>query len=88
MPVFAVFAVEEDKVKPAIEAAYPQAHKRAWNGLWFVHDEATAQEVAGKLGIPDGARGYAFVTAFANYWGWGPQDTWEWIALKRKPKAE
>ena len=84
MPVFAVAAMDDEKAAEAIQEVYPDSHKRLWPGLWFVADDATTQQVSKKLGIADGLRGSVFICSLStNYWGFGPKDAWEWVALKR-----
>ena len=87
MPVFAVATRDDEKAAGAIEAAYPDSHKKVWPGLWFVADEATTQQVGEKLGIGDGSKGNVFICSLStNYWGFGPKDAWEWLTLKRSPE--
>jgi hypothetical protein len=101
MPVFAVIAKDDAKIQARLTQLYPAqaaapdvlsqiaavtSFRKAWDGLYFVFDEMTSQQLGEKLGIADGSLGYVFIATIANYWGWGPKDAWEFLSLKRSPK--
>jgi hypothetical protein len=82
MSIFAIIAKDDEEIARTVQRVYPDNHKKGWSGLWFVVDEATVQQVADKLGTSDGVRGHVFVCSFESYSGYGPNDIWEWLALK------
>lgn len=86
MPIFSISTGQEEKIAETIKTVYKDAYNHPWEGLWFVFDQATSQEVGEKLGISDGSKGQVFVSLLSGYWGWGPKDSWEWLAVKRGPK--
>jgi len=80
MAIFAVTAPSSNqKIGPAIEAAFPNEHIQTWLGHWFVSASGTAKEVSERLGIPGGGVGTAIVVSVANYWGRANTDVWEWL---------
>jgi len=85
MPVFAVAVKEPEKLTPVLQEIYPNAFIEVWPGLYFVADEATSKQVSEKLGVINGGRGSVFVSLISGYYGFGPKEAWEWLAVKTTP---
>lgn len=48
------------------------------NGF-LVNFPGTTQELSDAMGISDGGIGGAMVTHVSSFWGWGPNNVWEWM---------
>ncbi len=49
---------------------------------FLVNFPGTSQELAEKLGVVDGSLGGAIITHVSSYWGWAPNNIWEWLSTR------
>jgi hypothetical protein len=89
MAIFAVAAPSpNEKIAPAIEAAFPSQFIKAWQGLWFVSAVGTAKEVFEKIGAQALGEnpGTIVVVSALSYWGIASGEVWEWIKSRLENK--
>lgn len=81
MSVFAVMCL--DRRAPvearAIQLALP--YQSIGSDVLLVSFKGTSQELSDQLGISDGANGRAMVASISSYYGYGPQNLWEWVGV-------
>jgi hypothetical protein len=79
MAIFAVVAVQyDDRLRIAVEREYAQRVSVA-HGHWLIVSPGTAQEVATKLGTPNGSVGQVIIYNVGGYFGFAPTNIWEWL---------
>jgi hypothetical protein len=89
MSLFAVTAPSSnEKIAPAIDAAFPGQNIKAWQGHWFVSAPGTAKEIFNKLeaSAADGKTGTVIVVSVSNYWGIANPEVWEWLTSRLENK--
>ena len=83
MIVFAVMAVQSpEKTAQALEREYPRNHLQLSSSAWFVAGSGTAQNVYNRLNPTDDRAQQLVVATTAGYWGFAPQNVWEWVKAK------
>jgi len=85
MSIFVVFRITEpEKMKRAIESAYPNNYFELENNEWLISEKGTAKDVSDKLGITGSEHtvGSAIVFSMNSYFGRAPTNIWEWIKTK------
>jgi|HubBroStandDraft_6_1064221.scaffolds.fasta_scaffold1657017_1 hypothetical protein len=89
MSIFAITAPSSnEKIAPAIDAAFPGQNIKAWQGHWFISAVGTAKEIYDKIesNSPDKKPGTMIVVSVANYWGVANPDVWEWLKSRLESK--
>ncbi|HCX31668.1 MAG TPA: hypothetical protein DHU55_18145, partial [Blastocatellia bacterium] len=90
--VFKVFTVAPENYEPIkerIAERFPGNYYEVGDGQWLVADAGTAKEIYIRLfpeaEFPLAAKNVA-VFGITGYWGFAPQDMWEWIRSKTGAK--
>jgi hypothetical protein len=82
MAIFAVIPLDQvpnAALEAAIKREFPDKNFRIGPDHWLVSANGTAQEISGKLGITDAKVGQAIVYNVGGYFGYAPQNIWEWL---------
>ena len=84
--IFAVIAASnQEKLKPKIEATYPESNLMVGVGQWLIIGPSTmtTQELSIKLDISvDASISNAIVLSVSSYFGRTQISTWEWLTAK------
>lgn len=88
MNVYTVIATDRTEAAgSAVAERFPNDNIRLADNAWLVAGSGTAQEIAGQLGMPvisgAGATFSAVVTMVSGYYGFAPNNVWEWISAKQ-----
>lgn len=88
MNVYTVIATDRAEVAgAAVAERFPSDNIRLSDNAWLIAGRGTAQEVAGLLGMPttmgEQSPFSAVVTMVNGYYGFAPNNVWEWIANKQ-----
>jgi hypothetical protein len=87
MTIFAVIAPDPDpKLEPAVREAFPDSFYKI-NPSQFLVSAAklTTNQVAEKIGAPNGGVGRVLIARISTYTGWHTKDMWEWLAAQTNP---
>lgn len=82
MSVFAVIASKNpERVREAVVRQYGENHYQFADNAWFVPDNGTTKEIAGKLGIMSGGLDASgVVLKFDGYSGYASREGWDWLS--------
>ena len=76
----AVFAVIQTQFGDQLEKNINTLdHLKIREGVWFVAEAGTAQDIATKLGVVEGTVGSAIITKISSYHGRTNPSTWDWL---------
>ena len=82
MAIFAVIPLDQAPnaaLVAAIEREFPGKNLKVGLDHWLISANGTAQEISGKLGITTAQVGQAVVYNVGGYFGYAPQNIWEWL---------
>jgi hypothetical protein len=82
MAIFAVIPLDQvasNGLGLIIDREFPGKNFRVALNHWLISANGTAQEISAKLGITTGQVGQAAVYNVGGYFGYAPQNTWEWL---------
>lgn len=92
MPIFLVIPLASNTgpLNEAVRGMLPEhdRHQLANDRGWLVTYNGTTKELTNRLGVTGQAQGEkspigsAIVAPISSYYGRGPNDMWEWLALK------
>jgi hypothetical protein len=73
------------RLSQAIQSKFPNKSLSLGPGQWLLAGPGTAKDISDQLGISDGSFGVtAEVFAISGYFGWAPNNIWEWITANWK----
>lgn len=90
MTIFAVVALDQhisDPLAKAVESTFEGKHFKIADGHFLISATGTSQEIAVQLKIVGGHVGRAMVYNISGYYGYGPNQTWEWLKSNMTPGA-
>ena len=80
MAIFAIVGIKPNSgLATAVERDYAGKFAVVGPNHWIVSGEGTAQSVSDSLGVRGGGLGTVIVYNVAGYYGFAPQNLWEWL---------
>jgi len=88
MTVFAVVSLDQAASAPlaaSIESTFQGKYFQVAPGHYLINAIGTSQEIATQLHITGGQLGRAMVYNISGYFGYGPNQAWEWLKANMSP---
>jgi hypothetical protein len=82
MAIFALIPLSEAatfKLGEVLERQFPGKHFKVGSDHWLLSANSTTQDISGALGITTGKVGQVIVYNIGGYFGYVPQNVWEWL---------
>jgi len=82
MAIFALIPLEDTaatKLGEVLERDFAGKYFRVGTDHWLLSANGTTQEISAKLGITAAQVGQVIVYNIGGYFGYAPQNVWEWL---------
>jgi hypothetical protein len=88
MAIFALIPLDEAatfKLGEVLERKFPGKYYKVGSDHWLLTANSTTQDISGALGITTAQVGQVIVYNIGGYFGYVPQNVWEWLRSNITP---